>query len=59
MLGDRYIPLFPLSDILDFFNDMYEKGLAYNTIAAAKSVMSSIIHLPGVVSISDHHGVLY
>ena len=33
---------------------MYERGLAYNTIAAAKSVLSSIIHLPGVVSISDH-----
>ena len=33
---------------------MYERGLAYDTIAAAKSVLSSIIHLPGVVSISDH-----
>ena len=43
-----------LSDILDFLSDMYERGLAYNTIAAAKSVLSSIIHLPGVVSISDH-----
>ena len=28
---------------------MYERGLAYNT-----SVLPSIIHLPGVVSISDH-----
>ena len=43
-----------LSDILDFLSDMYERGLAYNTIAAAKSVLSSIIHLPRVVSISDH-----
>ena len=33
---------------------MYEKGLAYNTIASAKSVLSGVIHLPGVVSISDH-----
>ena len=33
---------------------MYEKGLAYNTIASVKRVLSSIIHLPGVVSISDH-----
>ena len=48
VLGDRYIPLLPL------LSDMYEKGLAYNTIAAAKSVLPSIIHLPGVVSISDH-----
>ena len=37
---------------------MYEKGLAYNTIASAKSVLSGIIHLPGVVSISDHPLVL-
>ena len=43
-----------LNDILDFLSDMCEKGLVYNTTASAKSVLSGIIHLSGVVSISDH-----
>ena len=33
---------------------MYNRGLKYNTIAAAKSVLSGIIHILGVSAISEH-----
>ena len=33
---------------------MYDCGLQYTTIAAAKSVLSGMLHIPGVTSISSH-----
>ena len=33
---------------------MYDRGLEYTTIAAAKSVLSGMLHIPGVTSISSH-----
>ena len=33
---------------------MFERGLEYSTISAAKSVLSSILHIPGVTAISEH-----
>ena len=44
----------PPYDILDMVSDMYATWLAYNTTASAKSVLSCIIHLPGLTLISDH-----
>ena len=33
---------------------MYDRGLQYTTIASARSVLSGILHIPGVTSISSH-----
>ena len=33
---------------------MYDRGLQYTTIAAAKSVLAGVLHIPGVTSISSH-----
>ena len=33
---------------------MFERGLAYRTISAAKSVLSGVLHVPGVTAISEH-----
>ena len=33
---------------------MYDRGLQYTTIAAAKSMLSGVLHIPGVTSISFH-----
>ena len=33
---------------------MYDHSLQYTTIAAAKSVLAGVLHIPGVTSISSH-----
>ena len=33
---------------------MYDRDLQYTTIAATKSVLSGMLHVPGVISISSH-----
>ena len=54
--SQRQIP--PLSpsilDVIAYLTSMYERGLQYSTIAAAKSVLSGVLHIPGVTSISTH-----
>ena len=37
-----------------YLTSMFERGLEYSTISAAKSVLSSILHIPGVTAISEH-----
>ena len=41
-------------DILAYLTSMFEHGLAYRTISAAKSVLSGVLHVPGVTAISEH-----
>ena len=41
-------------DVLEFLTTLFEKGLQYSTIAAARSALSGIIHVPGVSAISEH-----
>ena len=43
-----------IHDILAYFTSMFERGLENSTISAAKSVLSSILHIPGVAAISEH-----
>ena len=33
---------------------MFERGLAYHTISVTKSVLSGVLHIPGVTAISEH-----
>ena len=48
-------PMSPTThDILAYLTSMFERGLEYSTISAAKSVLSSILHIPGVTAISEH-----
>ena len=41
-------------DILAYLTSMFERGIAYRTISAAKSVLSGKLHIPGVTAISEH-----
>ena len=43
-----------INDILAFLTHLYGQGKEYNTIVMTKSVLSSIIHVPGVGKISQH-----
>ena len=43
-----------INDILAFFTHLYGQGKEYNTIVMMKSVLSSIIHVPGVGIISQY-----
>ena len=43
-----------IHDILAYLTSMFERGLEYSTISAAKSVLASILHIPGVTAISEH-----
>ena len=48
-------PLSPtILDVIAYLTSMYCRGLQYTTIAAAKSVLSGMLHIPGVTSISSH-----
>ena len=48
-------PMSPtIYDILAYLTSMFEHDLAYRTISAAKSVLSGILHVPGVTAISEH-----
>ena len=50
--------IYPLSptilDVIAYLTSMYDRDLQYTTIAAAKSVRSGMLHIPGVISISSH-----
>ena len=41
-------------DVIAYLTSMYDRGLQYTTIASAKSVLSGMLHIPGVISISSH-----
>ena len=48
-------PLSPtILDVIAYLTSMYDRGLQYTIIAAAKSVLSGMLHVPGVISISSH-----
>ena len=48
-------PLSPtILDVVAYLTSMYDRGLQYTTIAAAKSALSGMLHVPGVISISSH-----
>ena len=48
-------PLSPtILDVIAYLTSMYDRGLQYTTIAVAKSVLSGMLHVPGVISISSH-----
>ena len=48
-------PLSPtILDVIAYLTSMYERGLQYTTISATKSVLSGVLHIPGVTSISSH-----
>ena len=52
-------PMSPtIYDILAYLTSMCERGLAYRTISAAKSLLSGILHIPGVTAISEHYLVI-
>ena len=52
-------PMSPtIYDILAYLTSMFERGLAYRTIYAAKSVLAGILHIPGVNAISEHPFVI-
>ena len=40
--------------MIAYLTSMYDRGLQYMTIAAAKSVLSGMLHIPGVTSIASH-----
>ena len=41
-------------DVIAYLTSIYDRGLQYTTIAAAKSVLAGVLHIPGVTSISSH-----
>ena len=41
-------------NVIAYLTSMYDRSLQYTTIAAAKSVLSGMLHIPGVISISSH-----
>ena len=48
-------PLSPtILDVIAYLTSMYDRGLQYTTIAAAKIVIARVLHIPGVTSISSH-----
>ena len=48
-------PLSPtILDVIAYLTSMYDRGLQYATIAAAKSVLAGVLHILGVTSISSH-----
>ena len=48
-------PLSPtILDVIAYLTSMYDRGLQYTTIAAAKSVLAGVLHIPGVTSIFSH-----
>ena len=48
-------PLSPtILDVIAYLTSMYDRSLQYTTIAAAKSVLSGMLHIPGVTSMSSH-----
>ena len=51
----KVYPMSPtIHDILAYLTSMFECGLEYSTISAAKIVLSSILHIPPVTAISEH-----
>ena len=51
----KVLPLSPtIFDVISYLTSMYDRGLQHTTIASARSVLSRILHIPGVTSISSH-----
>ena len=52
-------PLSPtILDVIAYLTSMYDRALQYTTIAAAKSVLAGVLHIPGVTSISSHNLII-
>ena len=45
--------------VISYLTSMYGRGLQYTTIASARSVLSGILHIPGVTSISSHPLIIW
>ena len=43
-----------INDVLTFFTHLYNTGLSYSTISSVKSVLSTLIHIPGITKIAEH-----
>ena len=43
-----------IEDVLVYLTSLYEQGLQYNTFCTARSALSGILHVPGVLVLSDH-----
>ena len=53
--GWQVHPLSPtIFDVIAYLTSMYDCGLQYTTIAAAKSVLAWVLHIPGVTYISSY-----
>ena len=53
-------PMSPtIYDTLAYLTSMFERGLPYHTISAAKSVLSGVLHVPGVTAISEHTLIIH
>lgn len=48
-------PLYPpVRDLLEFLQELYERGLGYSCLNAARSALSSFIVLDGNVTVGNH-----
>ena len=55
VLDCKSIPcLPPILDVIAYLTSKYDRSLQYTSIAAAKSVLVGVLHIPGVTSISSH-----
>ena len=43
-----------INDVLTFLTHLYKTGLSYSTISSVKSVLSTLIHIPGITKIAEH-----
>lgn len=52
----RNIDIFPpsVAEVLDFLTELFESNCSYSTLNTARSVLSTIITLPGNISIGNH-----
>ena len=44
----------PVKDVLEFLQELYERGLRYSFLNTARSALSSIIVLDGNVTVGNH-----
>lgn len=44
----------PVKDVLEFLQELYERGLRYSCLNTARSALSSIIVLDGNVTVGNH-----
>ena len=43
-----------ITDVLTFLTHLYNTGLSYSSISSVKSVLSTLIHIPGITKIAEH-----